>query len=346
MAFTFSELLVPVVAAPMAGGPSTPALAAAVSNAGGLGFIAGGYLTPGRLADDIVATRSRTTGPFGVNLFVPQPSDVDMVLLDDYADLLEPLADHYGVDLGMPRPGDDDCWPEKLAVVADLGPTVVSFTFGSPQPSDLEMLRDLRIFTLVTVTSTYEAGIAIGHGADGLVVQGPDAGGHRGTFAPDVRPGTEPLDRLLAEIGAAHPDVPLVAAGGLSAARAVAGVLDAGAVAAQVGTALLLADEAGTNPTHRAALQNPEFGNTVVTCAFSGRYARSLENDFTRALGDVAPMGYPEINHLTAPIRAAAVANDDPHGTSLWAGTGYRDIRAGKAADIVSGLAAGLRSGA
>lgn len=341
MVFSFSELAIPLVGAPMAGGPSTPALAAAVSAAGGLGFVAGGYRTPQQLADEITAARDATTGPIGANLFVPQPSGADVVLLDDYADLLDPLAEHYGVELGRPRFGDDDCWPEKLEVIADLRPTAVSFTFGTPSPDQLERLRALRILTMVTVTSAYEAGIAVAHGAEVLVVQGPDAGGHRGTFAPDMRPGNDSLEDLLAEIGHAHSDVPLVAAGGLGTAAAVAGVLGRGAVAAQIGTALLLADEAGTNPTHRAALTNPEFGNTTVTCAFSGRYARSLENDFTRAFDNVAPVGYPEINHMTTPIRAAAVAMDDPHGTSLWAGTAYRAARSGPAADIVAGLASG-----
>ncbi|AEF36533.1 MULTISPECIES: nitronate monooxygenase [Mycobacteriaceae] len=341
MVFSFSELAIPLVGAPMAGGPSTPALAAAVSAAGGLGFVAGGYRTPQQLADEITAARDATTGPIGANLLVPQPSGADVVLLDDYADLLDPLAEHYGVELGRPRFGDDDCWPEKLEVIADLRPTAVSFTFGTPSPDQLERLRALRILTMVTVTSAYEAGIAVAHGAEVLVVQGPDAGGHRGTFAPDMQPGNDSLEDLLAEIGHAHSDVPLVAAGGLGTAAAVAGVLGRGAVAAQIGTALLLADEAGTNPTHRAALTNPEFGNTTVTCAFSGRYARSLENDFTRAFDNVAPVGYPEINHMTTPIRAAAVAMDDPHGTSLWAGTAYRAARSGPAADIVAGLASG-----
>ncbi|MEZ0384662.1 nitronate monooxygenase [Mycobacterium sp. pW045] len=339
MVFSFSELAIPLVGAPMAGGPSTPALAAAVSAAGGLGFVAGGYRTPQQLADEITAARDATTGPIGANLFVPQPSVADVVLLDDYADLLDPLAEHYGVELGRPRFGDDDCWPEKLEVIADLRPTAVSFTFGTPSPDQLARLRALRILTMVTVTSAYEAGIAVAHGAEVLVVQGPHAGGHRGTFAPDMQPGNDSLEDLLAEIGHAHGDVPLVAAGGLGTAAAVAGVLRRGAVAAQVGTALLLADEAGTNPTHRAALTNPEFGNTTVTCAFSGRYARGLENDFTRAFDNVAPVGYPEINHMTTPIRAAAVAMDDPHGTSLWAGTAYRAARSGPAADIVAGLA-------
>lgn len=338
MTFTFAELVVPVVAAPMAGGPSTPALAAAVSDAGGLGFVAGGYLSAKQLAEDITAARAAATGPVGVNLFVPQPSAADVVQLDDYAEHLESLAEHYGVAVGVPRPGDDDLWPEKLEVVADVRPAVVSFTFGTPSPETLAMLRELNILTLVTVTSAYEAGIAVAHGAGGLVVQGPEAGAHRGTFAPDVAPGTESLGELLDAIVGAHEGVPVLAAGGLGTAADVAGVLGRGAVAAQVGTALLLCDEAGTNPTYRAALQDPSFVNTVVTRAFSGRYARSLENDFTRVLDDVAPLGYPEVNHMTLPIRAAAVAFGDPQGTNLWAGTAYRSARAGSAADIVASL--------
>jgi nitronate monooxygenase len=110
-------------------------------------------------------------------------------------------------------------------------------------------------------------------------------------------------------------------------------------VAAQVGTALLLCDEAGTNDAHRSALQDAAFANTIVTSAFSGRYALGLENDFTRALDDVAPLGYPEVGHMTSPIRAAAVALGDPQGTNLWAGTAHRAARPGPAADVVAGLA-------
>jgi nitronate monooxygenase len=337
MVLGFWDLAVPVVGAPMAGGPGTPALAAAVSNAGGLGFVAGGYVSPERLADDIAAARAATTGPIGVNLFVPQPSVADYMQLDHYAEALDEVAEHYDVEVGRPRFGDDDGWQRKLEVVADVRPEVVSFTFGAPPPDVLRWLGSLGILLLITVTSAYEAGVAVAAGADGLVVQGPGAGGHRGTFAPDMEPGTESLGSLLDRISSAH-DVPLIAAGGLGTAEDVAGVLRRGAVAVQVGTALLLADEAGTNSAHRCALQNPWFANTVVTRAFSGRYARGLENDFTRLLDNVAPLGYPEVNHMTSPIRAAAVALDDPHGMNLWAGTGYRAACTGPAADIVKKL--------
>ncbi|CFE51573.1 oxidoreductase [Mycobacterium tuberculosis] len=118
----------------------------------------------------------------------------------------------------------------------------------------------------------------------------------------------------------------------------MAAVLRRGAIAAQVGTALLLADEAGTNAAHRAALKNPEFDATLVTRAFSGRYARGLANNFTRLLDHVAPLGYPEVHQMTKPIRAAAVQADDPHGTNLWAGSAHRKTRPGPAADIIASL--------
>jgi nitronate monooxygenase len=339
MVLGFWDIMVPIVGAPMAGGPGSPALAAAVSNAGGLGFIAGGYLTAEQFAEDVVAARAATTGPLGVNLFVPQPSVADFVQLEYYAEELEDIADHYNVEVGYPQYGDDDDWERKLEVVADIRPELVSFTFGVPSPDVIRRFSALGLLVMVTVTSAYEAGVAIAAGADSLVVQGPDAGGHRGTFAPDMEPNTESLHQLLDRIGRAH-DVPLIAAGGLGTAEDVAGVLRRGAVAAQVGTALLLSDEAGTSSTQRSAMKHPLFTHTTVTRAFSGRYARGLENEFTRQLDRVAPLGYPEVNQMTSPIRQAAIEVDDPNGTNLWVGTAFREARPGPAADIVASLAA------
>lgn len=337
MVLGFWDIALPIVGAPMAGGPGTPALAAAVSNAGGLGFIPGGYRTADQFAADIAAARAETTGPLGVNLFVPQPSVADWLQLEYYAEELVEIAEHYQVEVGRPEYGDDDDWERKLEVVADVRPELVSFTFGVPAPDVIHRLGALGLLVMVTVTSAYEAGVAVAAGADSLVVQGPAAGGHRGTFAPDMEPAGESLHQLLARIRSAH-DVPLVAAGGLGTARDVTDVLKRGAVAAQVGTALLLADEAGTNPAHRTALKNPLFATTVVTRAFSGRYARGLENDFTRMLDDVAPLGYPEVNQMTLPIRQAAAALEDPNGFPLWAGTAFQHAQAGPAADIIAGL--------
>jgi nitronate monooxygenase len=338
MVLGFWDIAVPIVGAPMSGGPGSPALAAAVSNAGGLGFIPGGYVSAERFAEDIAAARSATTGPLGVNLFVPQPSVADWVQLDYYACELEEIAEHYQVEVGRPEFGDDDDWKRKLEVVADVRPELVSFTFGAPPPDVIRRLGALGLLVMVTVTSAYEAGVAVAAGADSLVVQGPNAGGHRGTFAPDMEPGTESLQQLIDRIHRAHRDVPIIAAGGLGTAEDVAGVLSRGAVAAQIGTALLLSDEANTNTAHRTAMKNQLYGKTIVTRAFSGRYARGLENEFIRQLDNVAPLGYPEVNQMTLPIREAAADWEDPNGMNLWAGTAFHQARPGPAADIIASL--------
>lgn len=336
MPFTLADLTVPLVGAPMAGGPSTPALAAAVSNAGGLGSLPAAYLSPERFAGDIAAARSLTGGPIGVNLFVPQPSAAGADQLEAYRELLMPLARRYGVEPGRPHP-DDDAWQAKLEVVADTAPEVVSFTFGCPAPEVLRRLKGRGVLTMVTVTDLAEAELAVGSGAEVLVVQGPAAGGHRGVFAADQEPAVQPLPVLLAQtVGLG---VPVIAAGGLGDAAAVRGVLAGGAAAAQIGTALLLCDEAGTTPVHRAALRDARFTDTVVTRAFSGRFARSLVNAFTTAYGDAAPAGYPQVNQITGPIRAASLAAGDPDATNLWAGTAWRGIAAGPAADVIALLA-------
>ena len=284
----------------MAGGPSTPALAAAVSNAGGLGFLAAGYLTPSRVAESIRAARALTGGPIGVSLFVPQPCVGSADQLDRYRELLTPLARHYGVEPGDPHP-DDDGWQEKLDVVADVSPEAVSFTFGCPEPAVLARLRGRGVLTIVTISSPEEAALAVDAGADALVVQGPEAGGHRSIFDPGAAPPTAPLLTLLTRTVALG--VPVVAAGGLGDGAAVRRVREAGAVAAQVGTALLLCNEAGTSEVHRRALRDDRLTDTVVTRAFSGRYARSLANAFTDRYSAVAPPGYPQLNQMTAPIR-------------------------------------------
>lgn len=334
--FDIRGLRHPVIVAPMAGGPSTPALAAAGSNAGGLGFLAAGYLTAEGLAEKITAARGLTAEPLGVNLFAPQPSLATPEKVQAYSAELAADAARYGVALGEPR-YDDDAWAAKLDVVLDLRPEVVSFTFGLPSEPEIARLRSAGISTVGTVTTLDEAWLAVGRGVDALTVQGPGAGGHRGTFDPGASPSSQSLDRLLADVLAAV-QIPVAAAGGLIDADDIAGMLAAGAVAAQLGTAFLLADESGSSPVHRAALQSPEFTETVVTRAFSGRYARGLRNRFIVEHDGQAPLGYPEIHYLTSPVRKASVAAGDPQATNVWAGTGWRRARSGSVADIIDSV--------
>lgn len=338
--FDLRDLDIPIVGAPMAGGPSTPALAAAVTGAGGLGFLAGALLTAEKLAGDIAETRTLTSGPIAVNLFVPQPDAANPVELAAYADELGELADHFGVALGDPRYTDDD-YPAKVEALLDLKPDVVSFTFGCASADDIARFASAGVTTVATVTSVDEAEIATARGVNAFVAQGPNAGGHRGTFDPMAEPASDSLEVLLAAVRELS-DV-VIAAGGITTAAEVAAVLNAGAVAAQVGTALLLSDEAGTNAVSRAALVDPRFTETGVTRAFSGRYARGLKNRFMENHDATAPFGYPQVHYLTGPVRAAAVKSADPHSSNTWAGTGFRHATTGPAAAIVEALTAQVR---
>jgi nitronate monooxygenase len=330
------DLPTPVVGAPMAGGPSTAALAAAVSRAGGLGFLAAGYKTAEQVAVEIEAVRAATSEPFGLNLFLVAPFEPDPDVLAAYRRSLEPEAARLGVELGDPR-WDDDDWRAKLDLVLDVRPAVVSFTFGCPDAEVLRALAQRDILSAVTVTTVAEARAAQARGAASLAVQGPEAGGHRGTWDLEAEPDPAPLRDLLRAVIAAV-DLPVAAGGGVTDAADVSWVLECGAAAAQVGTAYLLADEAGTNPVHRAALVDPTFERTDTTRAYTGRWARGLANRFMAEHPD-APAGYPHLHHLTAPLRRAAVAAADPEVAHLWSGTGHGRARTGPAADITRSLA-------
>ncbi|OBH10993.1 2-nitropropane dioxygenase [Mycobacterium sp. E1747] len=337
--FTLADLTVPVLGAPMAGGPSTPALAAAVSNAGGLGFLAGGMSSAAGLADAIGAARRLTSGPLGVNLFVPQGMTADAEQLTVFAKTLAREAHHYGVSLEEPSvSGYDDEWDAKLDVVRELRPEVVSFTFGSPGAAVCRSMHDAGVSTVATVTTAREAVVALNCPVDALVAQGPDAGGHRATFNPLAAPPGDSLDNLVTALVACF-DRPVVAAGGLGTPDDVGRLRDAGAAAVQLGTAFLLADEAGTNAVHRAALRDPAFADTAVTRAFTGRCARALRNRFLDVYDADAISGFPQVAMLTAPLQAAALKIGDPHGVAMWAGTAFRKAKTGPAADIVHYMA-------
>lgn len=316
--FSPTQLEHPIVLAPMGGGPSTPALAAAVCEAGGLGFLAAGYKAVDAVGTDIAEVRGQTDRPFGVNLFAPAGAPADRGQVERYAASLCDEAERYGAQPGEPR-HDDDGWADKLALVAEQRVPVVSFTFGCPPADVVERLQGAGAAVWVTVTTVPEAVTAQRAGADALVVQGVEAGGHRGSF-DDEAPGEIGLLALL-QLLAGAVDVELVASGGLATGRGVAAVLVAGAVAAQLGTAFMLAPEAATSAPHREALG--QAGDTALTRAFTGRTARGLVNRFMREHSAAAPSAYPEVHHVTAPLRAAARERGDPEGINLWAGQAH-----------------------
>jgi nitronate monooxygenase len=325
----------PIVLAPLAGGPATPELAAAVSNAGGLGFLGSGYLTADALARQLRRTRELTARPIGVNLFVISGGGAGPATYSAYVASLSAEADALGVAVGEPRFDDDEFAAKVEVLLADPVP-VVSFTFGLPPSDVLERLRAAGSEIWVTVTNPDEAQQARRAGAEVLVVQGAEAGGHRGSFEDDdITP--EPLVTLVEAVRATN-DLPIVAAGGIAANVHARVALDAGANAVAAGTAFMLAPEAGTAPVLRDAIasQTP----TALTRAFTGRLARGIRNRFMLEHAG-APSAYPEIHYATAPLRAAARAAGDPDVVNLWAGVRHSQAVARPAAETVRALAEG-----
>jgi nitronate monooxygenase len=320
------DLAVPVVQAPLAGGPSTPELAAAVSNAGGLGFVAAGYLTVDALAEQLRLTRELTDAPIGVNLFVLHEAPIDDAAVASYARELE----SYDIELGVPR-FEDDGFAAKLDLVVAERVPVVSTVFGCPPVELVERVHGAGAEVWATVTNADEARTASAAGADAVIVQGAEAGGHRGSWTDDDGPDL-PLLELLRRV---EVPIPMIAAGGIASAADSRSALEARASAVQAGTAFLLCPEAATSAPHRRALERG--GETAITRAFTGRRARGIVNEFMRAHPD-APSAYPQIHHLTAPLRAAARAAGDASRINLWAGTQFHRAEPAPAAAVVGAL--------
>jgi nitronate monooxygenase len=324
----------PLVLAPMAGGPSTVALAAAAAEGGLFPFLAGAYLTPTRLLQDIAALRAVTSNPFGVNIFAPSPNlpsmQADAVT---YAALLEPWAAAAGVELGEPR-YDDDAFDAKVDLLVDVAPAVVSFAFGWPPAEVVGRLQAAGAEVWVTVNEPDEARWAQELGVDGLIAQGWEAGGHRGG---PVDTGEEQLTvRELVVALRSRAALPVMAAGGVMTGAEAAELRSAGAAAVALGTAFLDCPEAATAEVHRHALTHRT--GTRVTRAFTGRSARALVTTWTERFSAVAPAAYPHVHFVTAPLRAHGKATGEAELVHLWAGTGHARLRAMPAADLARAL--------
>jgi nitronate monooxygenase len=330
----------PVMQAPMGGGPSTPELVAAVCETGGMGWLAGAYLSPEQIRDQARAVRAMTDRPFGINLFVggwgrnanrAQVASMMKLLEDTHAELgLEPPSVP-----GVPN----DPFPAQLEAVLDAKPAAFSFTFGLPRAEDIRRLKGEGIAVFGTATTLREAHILADSDVDGIIAQGEEAGAHRGTFAGTFEQSMVPTLDLVRAI---HKEIalPILAAGGLMDGHDVAEALDAGASATLHGTAFLATPESGASAAYKRAILAAESDDTVVTRAFSGRPARGLRNSFVRAVEDseaeIPP--YPLQNVLTRPMRQAAAAKGDAGRLSLWAGRGVAKTREAPAAEIVAML--------
>ncbi|XVU21709.1 nitronate monooxygenase [Actinoplanes sp. CA-054009] len=316
----------------MAGGPTTAALVVAAGKAGALGFLAAGYKTPAAVEEELRTVRSARV-PYGLNIFVPTPPPSNEEELLRHRERLLPEAARYGVELPPLRLTDDDHFAAKVDLAIRYEVPFVSFTFGVPPADAVAALRRV----LITVTGRDEAVRALAAGPDALIAQAGTAGGHASTTDPAAYRGTTTAPEVLADVLAVT-SLPVVAAGGTSSAADVAALLSAGAAAVQAGTFFLLADEAGTRPAQRAAMLSGAYRETAVTRAFTGHPARGLRNRFIDAYSGAAPIGYPAVHHLTAPIRAAAAAAGDASALNLWAGTGFAAARPGPVAELIRAL--------
>jgi len=336
------QLAVPIVLAPLGGGPSTPRLTAAVSEAGGLGLLAWAYLSPAQAERALAETHAATAKPFGVNLFAPVPGPAPTASYAAYLERLGAWASERGEQIGEPR-FDDDSWAAKLDLLLSQPPPVVTFAFGCPDAETLGRLHEAGSEAWVTVTTPEEAAQAAAAGADALVVQGIEAGGHRASFRDGDGDGDGHGDGTqygllsLLQLVRAELTTPLVASGGIATGAAIAAVLAAGARAAQLGSAFMLAPEAGTAEVQRDVLRSQ--APTALTRAFTGRLARGARNRFMEEHAD-APPAYPEIHHVTAALRRRGRERGDRDVVNLWAGETHALARELPAGEIVRLLAA------
>ncbi|HJO64691.1 MAG TPA: nitronate monooxygenase [Sphingomonas sanguinis] len=337
---------VPILQAPMAG-VSTPAMAAAVNAAGGLGGIALGANTPALAGDMLAELRARTDRPFNVNLFVHAPPRIDRAREAAWCEALSPTFAAFGAEPPealrpvYPSFREDDA---MLALLVEARPAWVSFHFGLPAPAQVTALKQAGCRLLASVTSLAEAQAAERAGMDAVIAQGYEAGGHRGVFdpdAPDDRLGTLALTRLLVT----RTTLPVIAAGGIMDGAGVSAALALGAVAAQLGTAFIACPESAADAAYRATLMGEGAAHTVMTRAISGRPARCLPNRFTTLAATLAaPIpDYPVAYDAGKALNAAARGRGEYGYGAQWAGQGAPLARAMPAAALVATIAGEIR---
>ncbi|MEC1180551.1 nitronate monooxygenase [Metasolibacillus meyeri] len=323
----------PIIQAPMAG-VTTPQLVIASCEAGILGSIGAGYLDGDATRAFIQAVKKGTNKPFAINLFVQEEPKIDVAVLQEARVALQPIYEELNIP-PVQTVISKDVYSDQLQAVIDENVAICSFTFGLPTADDIARLKAAGIYTIGTATTLQEAKAVEAAGLDAIVLQGSEAGGHRGTF-------TEPLelislDDLLAQV-IAQVTIPVIVAGGIATAGQVKDTLAQGAAAVQVGTAFLVAVESEVSPLYKQAILQSEGDATTLTKAFTGKYARGLKNDFTERLKDAVVAPYPLQHHLTTAIRKESTAQGRPEFLSLWMGANGHLAKEATVADIVEEL--------
>ena len=340
-------LRIPIVQAPMVGA-SDGRLAAAVSRAGGLGTLAAATLAPDEIGPAVAALRAAAgEAPFAVNLLMAPRATPDAGTVDAALARLRPWYEALGAPLPEPPDRFAPDFEAQLQALIAAAPPIASFAFDVLRREQVRALQAAGVRVVGTAATVAEARAWAEAGADGVSAQGFEAGGHRGHFLAEVEGSLVGTLALVSAIRAAV-DLPVLAAGGIMDGRGVAAVLALGAAAAQMGTAFLLADEATTSPAWRGAVTAAPDDPTRLTRAFTGRWARGIENRFMREMRAVEREvpAYPVQNRLTQPLRAAAARAGEAEMISLWAGQGVRLAKPGPAAQLVRGWWAEARKAA
>jgi nitronate monooxygenase len=335
----------PIVQGPMAGGACTPALVAAVSNAGGLGSLPGSLLSPAMISEQVGQVRALTDKPFLVNFFVQQTPAPSAGEIGRASELLRPVWESLGWEkLPVPQRWCEDFGAQFETLIA-LRPAGASFTFDILTASQVERLHDAGIAVIGTVTTVEEALAWEVAGADAVVASGIESGGHRGTFIGPQEAATLTGRQLWPQVAQAV-KIPVIAAGGIMTGVDINEALSLGAQAVQMGTAFLVCDESGISPAYRQRLISAGGQATRLTRAFTGRYARGIENRFMQQMEAVESQvpAYPVQNALTSSIRAAATASGDTEFMSMWAGAEVGRARPMPAAQLMQTLVAEMRT--
>jgi nitronate monooxygenase len=332
------QINLPIVQGPMAGA-DTPALAAAVSAAGGLGMLGCGMCSPAAMAEAAAAVRQHTDRPFGINLFVLATPTPDEATVQAAIERLAPLYAELGLQPQRPAQWCEDFTAQFDALVA-LRPAVASFTFGILDAAQVARLQAAGCLVVGTATTVAEACAWASVGADAVCASGTEAGGHRGTFLGDFESSLIGTMALVPQCADAV-DIPVIAAGGIMDGRGIAAAQALGAQAVQMGTAFLACPESGIGPAYRQAMTQAQDTDTRLTRVFSGRPARGIVNPMMEALAaDEANLpAYPVQNALTSALRRAAAAQGRASHLSLWVGQGVGAVRALPARELVAMLA-------
>ena len=323
----------PIIQAPMAG-VTSPAFVAACCEAGVLGFIGAGYLNGEETQTFIQDVKKLTDKVFGINLFVQEEPMIDIQVLQEARMALQPIYDELGIQ-GIPTVVSKEVFAGQIQAILDENVPIVSFTFGLPSEDVLHRLKEKGIFVIGTATTLEEARAVEAAGLDAVVLQGSEAGGHRGSFQEPMQ--LIPIRDLVKQVMGSI-QIPTIAAGGIMTREHIAEMIALGVEAVQVGTVLLTAEECSVSEYHKEAIIHSKEVGTCLTRAFTGKPARGLKNTFTEQLEHAVVAPYPVQHHLTTKIRQVSAKTGRPEYLSLWMGENSYMARRASTKEIIDSL--------